>query len=408
MSLIGEGAYGCVYLPSLTCKKKHVKKYYTDKISKATTFSNAINEIKQQEYIDNNIDPKFKYHISPPVNCVPDLSIKSNVKQLKECDALKKDDGKLIPKKEIALLIMNNGGIDLKKFATYLTYNPHSPLYTPSDMKLTESTYYKQLNEKNKPKIIIDFWRKSIILINALDDFAKNKTMHHDLKPENIVYDHIKKRFNIIDYGLSRKYEEYHSNIAHFSYPPETYVLNPSVYNIVSNASNKEFKHILGIDPINENTTFMDSYKYFMLYIIINDYTDDSKYGFKTKQDILSIFNTNLYKGKTLNEIQHQSMITHDMYGMGLALMYIFVRTFFYLRNTDGILNEKFIKKMYNILFSMVHPNCFERPTINNLKQNYEKTLLLLGQRSRSTANSKNKTSLSVRKNTFTRRSKNN
>lgn len=399
MSLIGQGTYGCVYSPSLTCKKKYVKKYYTNKISKATSSVNAINEIKKQEYIDNNIDPKFKYHISPPVNCVPDLSINSNVKQLKQCDALKKDDGKIIPKNQISLLIMNNGGIDLKKFAKYLAKTHSHPRDQPSDISntLTESAYYKEFNEKNKPKIIINFWRKSINLINALVDFAKNKTIHHDLKPENILYDHTKARLNIIDYGLARKYEDYHPNIAHFSYPPETYVLNPSVYNIISNASNKEFKHILGIDPINENTLFMDSYKYFMLYI--TGYTDELKYGFYTEQDILNIFNTNLYKGKTLNEIKKQAMITHDMYGMGLALMYVFVRTFFYLKKTDGSLNENFIKKMYEVLFSMVHPDCFKRPSINNLIKKYEKTLLLLGQPRMSTANNRNR---------FTRRSKNN
>lgn len=387
MTKIGEGAYGCVYIPPLTCKNKLPNKYYTGKISKATSLSNAIKEIEKQSYIDNEIDPNFKYHIPPPFKCSPDLSIKSSVKLLKNCNALKKNNGRkneIIPFDEISLLIIKNGGLDLKKFVNYFLLT--------NDIKKPVNTSFSNLNgnyeSEVKTKIMINFWSESIILIDALVDFAKNKTLHHDLKPENIVYDHIQNRFNIIDFGLVRKYEDYHSDIAHYSYPPETYVLNPTVHTFVSKASNKDFKYVLGIDPVNEYTPFMDSYKYFLSYITADNYSPFEirhpfyayrlKYGFKTEKDILSVFDDNLYKGKTLNEIKYQSMITDDMYGMGLALMYVFVRTFFYLKKSNGSLNGNFIKKMYKILFSMVHPNCFKRPGLNDLKENYEETLKLL------------------------------
>jgi len=391
MTKIGEGSYGCVYIPSLTCKNKLPVKYYNDKISKATPLSNAIREIEKQSYVDNKIDPKFKYHFSPPIKCSPNLSIKSSVNLLKKCDALKKNNCKknckkneIIPFEEISLLIINNGGLDLKKFVNYFL--------SANDIKKSSDTSFSSLNVNAnltvKTQIIMNFWNKSIFLIDALHDFAKNKTLHHDLKPENIVYDHVKNQINIIDFGLVRKYENYHADIAHFSYPPETYVLNSNVYTVISKASNIDFKYILGIEPINEDAPFMDSYKYFLSYITVDNYltsdispsynVNSLKYGFKTENDILSIFDKNIYKGKTLNEIKNQAMLTHDMYGLGLALMYVFVRTFYYLKKKDGSLNGNFIKKMYKILFSMIHPDCFKRPSINDLKERYEKALDLI------------------------------
>ena len=139
---------------------------------------------------------------------------------------------------------------------------------------------------------------------------------------------------------------------------------------------------------MNEDTPFMDSYKYFISYVTVDNYTPSEiphpyyanrlKYGFKTEKEILSIFDDNLYKGKTLNEIKYQAMVTHDMYGLGLALMYVFVRTFFYLKKGNGNLNGTFIKKMYKVLFSMIHPDCFNRPSIDDLKEKYEDTLKCL------------------------------
>jgi hypothetical protein len=87
--------------------------------------------------------------------------------------------------------------------------------------------------------------------------------------------------------------------------------------------------------------------------------------------EILSLFNVHNYDTHSLEEIQERSRITCDIYGLGHALMEVFAKSYYLLKNPDGSMNEPFIKEMYKVLFSMIHPNCFERITFETLKDKY-------------------------------------
>ena len=52
--VIGEGSYGCVHRPSLTCKDKKID--YKNKISKLMTQKHLNTEIAEYDRIANNLD----------------------------------------------------------------------------------------------------------------------------------------------------------------------------------------------------------------------------------------------------------------------------------------------------------------------------------------------------------------
>jgi len=415
--MIGKGSYGCVYKPPLICNKKKTSKYYNSKITKLTTRLNGINEIKRQKMVDN-VDPQFKYHLPPPTICTPSLDPKQ-IDLIKSCRLLVDDMGELLPQNEISLLTIQNGGLDLDKFVNYLILTKdttkkltNEDYHKPSVLSLN-TTYLLQINElEHKIKMITDFWKKSIVLIEALSDFIKKKIIHTDLRPANIVYDRVDQRFNIIDFGLATTFSNYNKQDVHFSYPPETYLLNPNVYNFITQLSNVEFKNELGIEPFNPYKSFMDSYITFIEDIVplsnrainISNNTltikqSDNKhlsspvldYNFLNKEEIFKLFDVNIYKNHTIKEIKYNTMITHDIYGMGYSLLYVLLQTYKLLEINDKPIkikyqgklliynrNKLFIEKMYKLLFSMVHPNCFKRPTIDILKKKYNHIINIL------------------------------
>ena len=169
---IGSGGFGCAYYPSLHCKdnvdicgNKIIDSFYKNKISKATTENNAINEINEQISIDN-ADKIFSFHLPPPVSCKVE-NTNENKKYIDRCNPLKT---RLVDINHTQLLLIENGGMDLYKFVDYLT-NPTS-----------------KLNHIDKHNIIISFWKNSVILIskdkniNMLDELYKKLSLSNKIK----------------------------------------------------------------------------------------------------------------------------------------------------------------------------------------------------------------------------------
>lgn len=361
MVKIGEGGYGCAYDPSLLCKEKKPTEFYKNKISKALTKKHALDEIKEQKLFDN-VDTNYEFHLKQPTMCDLDIANNSNVQFIKECDLVRKKKIKL---DSISLLIMDNGGMDLVKFAKYIT-------------KSNEKTIFQKKN------IIKNFWRNSIHLIRALHQLNINEIMHHDLKPHNVVFDIETSRFNIIDFGLSKPMNQFNTlKICHFSYPPETKHLIKTMYDQIRQFSNERFANYLHLHS-STNFEFKQVYLTFLNFVSKRDFKSEVSehaelgnykefFDFKDYQYFLNLFTNNFYKNKDYNSTLQKCVHTFDTYGMGMALIHVLINTFNYITDNDVFINE-----IYKLLFSMIHPDPFNRPTTNELLEKYTEVLDLL------------------------------
>lgn len=245
---VGSGGFGCAYYPSLHCKDNTdicgnpiLDSFYKNKISKATTKNNAINEINEQVRIDN-ADNNFLFHLPPPVSCKIENTIE-NKKLVDECYPLKT---RMVDINHTQLLLIKNGGMDLDKFVNYLT-NPSS-----------------KLNYDDKHNIMISFWKKSIILIKAIQIFNLNNIVHNDIKPQNIVFNKKNGKLNIIDFGLVVKFKDYKfESSTNFAYTMEKNILeNAHNFKAINDISDKKFDENLGvsetIDIINKYKMYKD------------------------------------------------------------------------------------------------------------------------------------------------------
>ena len=192
-------------------------------------------------------------------------------------------------------------------------------------LELADSDFSSIIKPSSSPLTIHNIKHFSIQIASALKYLHKEKKMRHlDLKPGNILYDHTQERFNIIDFGHTRPFIQFNPYVAHFSYPPETYMTNPFVYNTVRGFTQAEFEEYLGIKPFKVTKDFMKSYDFFIDYAfpancILNGYKPE--FGFKDKKDILKFIRVETYKDHTHEEIKKRCLMTNDIYGLGLSLM---------------------------------------------------------------------------------------
>ena len=356
MPKVGEGTYGCVYKPSLKCKEKKNAMFYKNKVSKATDYNNAKNEINEQSKIDN-IDKSYTYHLHPPELC----SAKPN--SIKNCNIKKTPD---------TLLILEDGGLNLKDFID----------------KVIDS---KKFTIKNKKKMIYDFWIDSYKLIEFLSDLIKNNTFHNDLKPHNILFNTKTNKLNIIDFGLMDSYVNVlHSSKWHFSYPPESifYDIKSDDYNSIANMTDDHFKHLFIY-----SYEFRRKYNVFLYYAskekyVLPGHQYKDNYHFNTNQDFLDNFYQNFIRNTNHTQLKEKYKNTMDIYGLGFALIYVLVNSYSYLDS------DIFIAKMYKLLFLMVHPNCFERIEIDELLPKYKEMVELLKHDSRNKSSSQSTSSI--------------
>ena len=208
MVYVAEGTYGCVYRPPIKCKKG--KKYRFGKVSKLMTRDAAKKEMKEYEFIET-VDKKNKYYPGPPIECEPDPIDADHEILPGECRVFEKNPNI----NDYKLLIYNDGGYDLNKF----TQNNLTIYLSPNPQEQTDLFFLNAYN-----------------LFEGLKLFINKDLLHHDIKPQNIVFEPATFKFNYIDFGLAEKKsvlvseiisELNHENF-HWSYPLEFGLLNDS------------------------------------------------------------------------------------------------------------------------------------------------------------------------------------
>jgi serine/threonine protein kinase len=351
--VIGEGSYGCIHKPSLKCKKKNVN--YVNKISKVAFTGDATKELKEYEKM-SNIDKNNKYYLGKPIQCEFDETLQSNVISLNKCS----NEQFILPEKikQLSLIIMNDGGMDVSKFTNELD-------------KVNVTNRTTEIVEL----FLIEFHR----IFMGLKIMIEHNIIHHDLKPQNIIYDVDKNRINLIDFGLMTdkktiidhsKNSKYHFSVNHWSFPLETKFYNKNKY----------------LDFCNKTKEQKDKYYNDMIVSVFDKTKRDDKtdalrtffsfIGAKSRKDrIIDMYFKELYE--TYNNeytkehydlFLNNSIDTLDIYGTGIALLYFYdIASKFF---STSLKND-----LYDLFYQMVRPNFNKRIKIDKLIEDYETIL---------------------------------
>lgn len=348
--IIGEGAYGCVFKPSLPCSDKKIT--YKNKISKFMLTKAALKEIGEYAIIAN-ADSKADFYTGKPTRCTM-KNTAENMTAVSKCKVYQKNLKNKTAKeieKETSLLLITDGGDDLVKW-------------------VEKTTTSSRTN-------IINFWKETLRLFRGLKAFNTHSLMHHDLKPQNVVYNMEMKRLNFIDFGLMRsiKTEALKCSAAkgcvansHWNYPTDVIFMGKSIYNLaVKNrgAFYDEYYKMIGKD-----NPFGNAYSIFIRHIF-DTKNDARKKAFEIRfwqgfKELINKLPANGYAN-----FLDVSLKGFDVFGLGLTLMYV-------LSRTKQMLDPKSITLMDDLFFRMMTPNIYARLSIEEATKEYEKVLASL------------------------------
>jgi serine/threonine protein kinase len=360
-TVIGEGAFGCVIKPSLPCSNKKIS--YKNKISKVMISKEAIKELKEYSII-GKADKNNNFYLGRPTHCKLKKT-KETIKAIEKCVHLKK---KYFHKKslkdgikDLDLLVMKDGGINLKMLAIMVDV-----------MKVTRENSIK----------IKRIWIEMHKLFRGILLFQKHDIVHHDVKPQNIVYNMNEHLANFIDFGHMRNisYEIKKSmnsdnwiyDYPFWNYPLEIKFLNKRDYMKFASKTTLEkeqdFSNILDDIRNNSETKFVDAFRIFLDYIIYNKSKTEEKeiiqkYLLAYHKMIIEQVIPDNYK-----EFLQKSVTSIDVYGLGMTLSYL-------LNCSTKFLKKDLISALETCFFNMTTPNLLQRFSIEEAIDMYENIL---------------------------------
>ena len=360
--VIGEGSYGCVIKPSLPCSNKQIS--YKNKLSEVMISKNAIKELKEYIMI-SSVDKKKDFYLGVPLHCKLKKT-KKVIKVLQKCKHLNakyRKRGKT--EKKLDLLVMNDGGENMKNVS-----------------KMMEQLFPTEENKKRVMKIWVEMYR----LFRGIQVFQKHHILHHDIKPQNIVYDSEKNRANFIDFGHMRNIEmekkktrnsdnwEYESPF--WNYPLEVQFLNKYQFQMFAHKKKEErkiyFKLLEDDLKNNRDTDFVIAFMTFFENISHNKSSTEKKQLYKKYKHAFYDFIMEQINFDDYETVLHKSMQTIDVYGLGMTLLYLLSRSSHFF--TDSV-----TKKLESCFFYMTTPNLKERFTIDVAMREFESIMMEAG-----------------------------
>ena len=297
--VIGEGSYGCVHKPSLKCSNKP-KMDYSNNVSKVLHTYDANKEMREYKGI-SKADKNEEFYLGKPVLC--DIQdIPRNTEAIEKC---KIADSVLENLANYKLIIMKDGGENLETYSKTVRTWPLCP----------EST-----------KKCEQFLLETVRLFHGLLVFKEHDLIHHDLKPQNIVYNEKENRMNFIDFGIMQsktkvtdlllKGRRYQFSIFHWSFPWDTYFLNKKSFDQLHTYSKQwlidDYTRQVG------NYSHMQNFFYYSLdpYLTNSNYSDQINHVFNDYDEFIKneSYEYPQFVDKCLDSV--------DTYGLGMALLF--------------------------------------------------------------------------------------
>jgi serine/threonine protein kinase len=349
--VIGEGTYGCAHRPPMKCRDEPRRN--KNDISKLMTSANAAKELKEFALIDA-ADKRKQFYLGKPSKCQPDR-ILSNIRSISKCPSGKFDPVKM---DDYSLLVMKYGGQDLEQFG--------------EDVR----TWSK--NKEHVDAIEL-FWLEAVRLFYGLKVLHDNNVVHHDLKPQNVVYDKATNRANFIDFGFMEKKStriyaakisaSWLGNKHHWSFPLEAVCWNKDDYMEAANSGKSESAYKAFADSVAKNCGY-----FFISTLPVRFMKLHRDNAFKTItvdafKNVLEFEATD----EAYDRFIDKSIDTVDSYGLGIALMFV-------LHRSRHLLADDVYKKLGSLFgMDMLHPRLFLRSTPDQLLAQYEDILTTSG-----------------------------
>jgi hypothetical protein len=381
-----EGTYGCAFFhPALRCE---VNKHVTDLdqyVSKLMTRKNAEQEMEEYKVIDS-IDPGFNFHLEHDATlCSPSAA-----------DSAKMDECKLskLPDFKAKLKRKSEGEkVDMNSPDDFVLLNIR---YGGPDLKSLESTF----KTWDLPKII-KFMKECQRLFDGIvtvggysvsgatrttsgkafpisNPFVSSNAMERggyilgDLKPNNFVYDDKIGRINFIDFGslvekskhIEERLEKYNDLFFYFNFPLEWYYLLYANQYGVMPLKTDLIGGKIGATTFDDKPPmgqYEDVIKYVSNKLTIKGLQKEDLLLKRISDDFTAMVYACKKENKKENVVEYDIFVKlaldkADVYQLGFTMMSL-LRNF---SETGQIVQTK-KKALFELFYSMMHPNLFSR-----------------------------------------------
>lgn len=356
----GEGTYGCVHKPPLKCRGDR-EATKGNKVTKLMKTDQANKELKEYTVMEK-VDPDEQYYLGTPHPCKVARE-PYNKNSAEKCQRLRSADPQIQKNlSKYTLLVMEDGGDSLDVFAD------KARAWTSADR-------FEEIER---------FWLEAHRLFMGVIAFLDHGVIHHDLKPQNIVYNTATHRINFIDFGLmtnrrralkAATASNYGFSQFHWSFPLECKFINKHMYNVVANHAEKtktEYIERITKDLSDSNSTPESDAIRFFIYNACNKSGPVLKAD-KVMTRILKQFSETLLHIVNPGETPYLVMLnkcfdTIDSYGMAIGLMNV-------LKNVHTMMDVGMVNDLSNLFLDMTNANVMKRIDINTAIVRYEDIL---------------------------------
>jgi serine/threonine protein kinase len=208
------------------------------------------------------------------------------------------------------------------------------------------------------------FWIEVHRLILGIREFLKHDSIHHDLKPQNIVYNEKENRLNFIDFGLVQKkrtiifnarMSTYDFDIYWYYFPFELYYFNYD-----------KFKKLKKLTDAEKEAKLLKDISDYQTSIQINAFLNSFKP--ETQQKLEKDFPESIIFPDNFSNFLELSIKKIDVYGLGFSMMQV-------LEKSSQLIDSGLKDDLYNCFYGAFHPNLNKRYDIEHFLTDYESIL---------------------------------